>query len=61
VRRLRDQSGISQEDLALRIGMSRRYLSGIERGQANPTFDQLVRLAEGLNSTIGEVVTTDQS
>jgi transcriptional regulator with XRE-family HTH domain len=40
--------GISQEALAHNIDMSRRYLSGIERGEANPTLDQIARLADGL-------------
>lgn len=48
VRELRAAADVSQEDLAHGIGMSRRYLSGIERGEANPTLDQLVRLATGL-------------
>lgn len=48
VRNLREGAGLSQEQLAHVIGMSQRYLSGIERGEANPTLDQLVRLATGL-------------
>lgn len=45
---IREQVGISQEALAHDIDMSRRYLSGIERGEANPSLDQIVRLADGL-------------
>lgn len=48
LRATREQVGISQEALAHAIEMSRRYLSGIERGEANPTSDQIVRLADGL-------------
>jgi transcriptional regulator with XRE-family HTH domain len=48
VRELRAATGISQEQLAHKVEMSRRYLSGIERGEANPTLDQLERLASGL-------------
>ncbi|BBH16800.1 hypothetical protein Back2_10870 [Nocardioides baekrokdamisoli] len=49
LRAAREAVGISQEALAHDIGMSRRYLSGIERGEANPTLDQIARLADGLN------------
>lgn len=49
LKRLREATGISQESLAHHIGMSRRYLSGIERGEANPTLDQILRLAAGLD------------
>lgn len=48
LRETREQVGVSQEALAHTIDMSRRYLSGIERGEANPTLDQIVRLAQGL-------------
>ena len=56
VRELREDAAISQEDLAYAIGMSRRYLSGIERGEANPSFDQLVRLAEGLSIHLDQLM-----
>lgn len=56
LRRLREQHQISQEDLAHTIGMSRRYLSGIERGEANPTLDQLLRLAEALGVEVAELM-----
>lgn len=48
LRELRDEADVSQESLAHQIDMSRRYLSGIERGTANPTLDQIVRIADGL-------------
>jgi transcriptional regulator with XRE-family HTH domain len=36
--------------------MSRRYLSGIERGEANPSLDQVVRLAVGLGVEVRELM-----
>jgi transcriptional regulator with XRE-family HTH domain len=56
VRRLRGEIDISQEDLAHSIGMSRRYLSGIERGESNPSLDQVLRLAIGLNVEVAELM-----
>lgn len=56
VRRLREQAGISQEDLAHEIGMSRRYMSGVERGEANPTLDQILRIAVGLGVDVAELM-----
>ena len=47
LRAVRAAAGLSQEALALNTGISRRYMSGMERGEANPTLDQLVRLAVG--------------
>lgn len=56
LRAIREQVGTSQEALAHDIDMSRRYLSGIERGEANPTLDQIVRLADGLGVQPGELM-----
>ncbi|MCJ2070978.1 helix-turn-helix domain-containing protein [Methylobacterium sp. J-030] len=48
LRRLRGERGLSQEVLAVDSGVAAPYLSGIERGVANPTVDVLDRLAEAL-------------
>lgn len=37
VRRLRKAAGLSQAALAERMGVDRAYISGLERGQRNPT------------------------
>lgn len=56
IRQLRERADVSQEDLAHAIGMSRRYLSGIERGESNPTLDQLLRLATGLDVEVADLM-----
>jgi transcriptional regulator with XRE-family HTH domain len=47
---------ITQEQLGERAGISYKYLGEIERGEANPTFDVLYRLAKALNAPIGNLV-----
>jgi transcriptional regulator with XRE-family HTH domain len=37
--------GLSQEDLAERLGVHRTYMGGIERGERNLTLKSLERLA----------------
>lgn len=49
VRALRTSRAISQETLALRTGIARSYMGGIERGEKNPALDHIVRLAVGLD------------
>lgn len=49
VRRFRKAKGLSQEELALSVGMKRSYVSDLERGTRNPTIRALGRLAEALN------------
>ena len=52
-RRIRD---ISQEDLALQAGMSRSYVSGIERGERNVSIDNMGVLADALGVALKNLV-----
>jgi transcriptional regulator with XRE-family HTH domain len=55
IKHLRKTKGISQEKLSEKIGMSSKYLSSIERGKENPTFDTFIKLAKALNIEISEL------
>lgn len=46
LREARKAENLSQEALALEIGIDRTYISGIERGVRNPSLDVIVKLAE---------------
>jgi transcriptional regulator with XRE-family HTH domain len=46
--RIRLAKGMSQEALAEDSGLSRAYVSGVERAKENPTVDVLDRLAHAL-------------
>lgn len=48
VRRCRKLKGMTQEQLALEVGMERSYVSDLERGTRNPSVRALGRLAEAL-------------
>ena len=48
VREARVDRGISQEELAARSGMHRTYVGGIERGERNVSYANMLRLAEAL-------------
>ena len=48
IRRLRQERGLSQEDLADEIGVHCTYMGGVERGERNLTLRSLERLAERL-------------
>jgi transcriptional regulator with XRE-family HTH domain len=48
IRELRRGAGISQEILAERARLHRTYVGGIERGERNVSFGNLLRLADAL-------------
>jgi transcriptional regulator with XRE-family HTH domain len=48
IRELREQRGLSIEALAAAAGLHFTYVVGLERGRKNPSYHQLLRLADGL-------------
>jgi transcriptional regulator with XRE-family HTH domain len=56
VRRLRE---ISQEALALQAGLSRTYVSEVERGERNVSIDNMGLLAETLQIPLRDLVDPD--
>jgi transcriptional regulator with XRE-family HTH domain len=60
VRRIRQQKGITQEQLAELSGFSQQYLSGLERGLRNPTIVTLYELAQTLGVSHLDLVKPDR-
>ena len=54
VRERRSAGGISQEELAMRIGADQAYVSRIEAGQMNVTLDTVEQIATALGVDVGE-------
>ncbi|MBI5077948.1 MAG: helix-turn-helix transcriptional regulator [Candidatus Yonathbacteria bacterium] len=48
LRKIRLEKGMSQGDIAKKLGVHRSYVSGVERGIRNPTVKNLERLADAL-------------
>ena len=55
LRRLRKESGLTQDALAERCGIFRTYLSRIEHGIANPSIAVLAALATVLGVRIAQL------
>lgn len=55
VHQLREKRGMTQEAVARGAGITTATLSLIERGQANPTWDTLKKIAASLGSSMGEL------
>lgn len=52
VRELRKKAKMSQEDLALESNLDRTYVSGIERGERNPSLKNIGKIAQALKVKI---------
>jgi transcriptional regulator with XRE-family HTH domain len=55
IRELRAERGISQERLAHIADLDRTYVSGIERGERNPSLANILKLAEALDVNVSEL------
>jgi transcriptional regulator with XRE-family HTH domain len=49
IRRYRREKGLSQQEMANRMGVDRAYISGLELGQRNPTVITLWHAAQALD------------
>jgi transcriptional regulator with XRE-family HTH domain len=58
IRRLRREQRRTIETVALDAEMHPTYLSGIERGIRNPTWDKIVSLARTLDMPVSAIVQT---
>jgi transcriptional regulator with XRE-family HTH domain len=56
VKRVRQEKGLTQEQLAELSGFSQQYISGLEQGQRNPTVVSLYELATALGVSHMELV-----
>ena len=56
IRSLRLRSGLSQRQLALRMGVPRTYVSKIENEKATPTLSSLERLALALEVSVYDLL-----
>lgn len=48
LRRARNDAGLTQADLALRTGLTSRYIRSLEAGKACPSLDAVFRFAKAL-------------
>lgn len=56
LRRYRDLAGLSQQELADSLGVSKGFISALEGGRSVPNLDRLLHIAEALNVRPGELV-----
>lgn len=57
IREARKKTGLSQEALGLEAGLDRTYISSVERGRRNISFDNLVKIAKTLEVKPSQLLT----
>ncbi len=55
IRFLRKEKKLSQEDLALEANINKNYLSDLENGRRNPSFEILEKLAVALGISLSDL------
>lgn len=56
LKHFRNAAGYSQEGLALKVGIHRTYVSGVERGIRNPSVQILEKIAKPLGISAWELL-----
>ena len=57
VRKLRQQRGLTQEELAFEAEIDLTYMGGIERGRRNPSLLVMARIADALSVSLPKLLT----
>ena len=56
IRRYRDAAGLSQQELADQVGISKSYISSLELGYRAPSLNLLVKIAQTLGIKPGKMI-----
>lgn len=56
LREAREQSGLTQQELALRAGMDRAYVNEVENGKRSLSVDRMLRLCAAIRVRTGTLM-----
>ncbi|MCG3206386.1 MAG: hypothetical protein KCHDKBKB_03122 [Elusimicrobia bacterium] len=55
IKELRKKLGMTQEDLAFKVGVDRSYMGFVERGEKNPTVATISKISKSLKVSLSEL------
>lgn len=55
IKKLRNETGLSQEKFALKIGMDRTYYASVESGKRNISLKNIEKIANGFGIPISQL------
>ena len=61
IKELRVEKGISQEDLALKCGLDRTYITYVENAKKNVTVETLFKITQALDIKLSDFFDMDES
>ena len=56
IKQLRQEKGLTQEQIAQKCGLHKNYIGMIERGERNPSLINIEVIAKGLELTIAKLM-----
>lgn len=56
IRKLREKKGFSQESFADHVELHRTYMGGVERGERNISFLNLIKIARKLDMDLNSLI-----
>jgi putative transcriptional regulator len=59
IKQLRKEQGLRQEDMAVKLGVTRQTIIAIENDKYNPTLELAMKLAKQLGRSVEEIFFLD--
>ena len=56
IREKREALGLTQIEVAEKAGVDRNYIGMVERGERNPSYLSLIKIAAGLNMSVDQLI-----
>lgn len=56
IREKREALGLTQIEVAENAGLDRNYIGMVERGERNPSYLSLIKIAKGMNMTVDQLI-----
>lgn len=56
IRKYRHDAGLTQEDLAEKVGVSRVYIGYVEQGRNTPSLEILEKIAKALKVRLSDII-----
>lgn len=56
IRKKREAQGLTQFEVAEKANLDRNYIGMVERGERNPSYLSLIKIAKGLNMTVDQLI-----